>query len=332
MKKWVLHLVGSPESQFFYELSLIYARNAFQMREFPPIYLVAFPDGEWALGDDLAGELDRKSLATVFAELQGREISFAVPHLFCDSGLSTVRSLIENFLKIPLLGSSGRTGQISGSKLLTCTLAKAAGVRTAGTRVYAEQTQISSFPVIIKPDQADNSEGVSLVRKAEELGDALALAEQCGGFTLVEDFIPGRELRAAVIERGGKLVLLPVIEYLVSGERPLRLPEDKLDFTSSGLPEGQVRQAKVRNCCPADLSQDLEKQLKEACVRMHRILGCRHFSLFDFRVHEESGELYFLEAGLFWSFTPQSMISKMIAAGGEDVREVVTELWKEWTS
>ncbi|MEM7183417.1 MAG: hypothetical protein AAF518_21075 [Spirochaetota bacterium] len=56
-------------------------------------------------------------------------------------------------------------------------------------------------------------------------------------------------------------------------------------------------------------------------------LGCRDYSLFDFRIHEKTEEPYMLEAELFWSFGKISMISRMLHANKQDLQEVTLELW-----
>jgi D-alanine-D-alanine ligase len=47
----------------------------------------------------------------------------------------------------------------------------------------------------------------------------------------------------------------------------------------------------------------------------HIALGCRHYSLFDFRI-DPMGQPWFLEAGLYCSFAQSSVISAMAKASG----------------
>ena len=49
--------------------------------------------------------------------------------------------------------------------------------------------------------------------------------------------------------------------------------------------------------------------------RCHAALGCRHHSLFDFRI-DPAGRPWFMEAGLYCSFSPVSVISTMASAAG----------------
>ena len=57
----------------------------------------------------------------------------------------------------------------------------------------------------------------------------------------------------------------------------------------------------------------------DAARRCHVALGCRDYSLFDFRV-DPAGRPYFLEAGLYCSFSEQSVIATMARAAGIETR------------
>ena len=53
----------------------------------------------------------------------------------------------------------------------------------------------------------------------------------------------------------------------------------------------------------------------EAARISHVALGCRHYSLFDFRI-DSSNQPWFLEAGLYCSFAQTSVISEMSKEAG----------------
>ncbi len=61
--------------------------------------------------------------------------------------------------------------------------------------------------------------------------------------------------------------------------------------------------------------------VREAARRCHRALGCRDYSLFDFRI-DPGGQPWFLEAGLYCSFARTSVISVMAAAAGLPLPEL----------
>jgi len=57
------------------------------------------------------------------------------------------------------------------------------------------------LPFIIKPAREDNSQGVSLVKTANTIPSALDKAFDKDDHVIVEEYIPGREIRVAVIEK-----------------------------------------------------------------------------------------------------------------------------------
>ena len=68
-----------------------------------------------------------------------------------------------------------------------------------------------------------------------------------------------------------------------------------------------------------DVEDPVTAAVWDAARRCHVALGCRDYSLFDFRGHP-AGRPFFLEAGLYCSFAEQSVISTMARAGGVDTR------------
>jgi D-alanine-D-alanine ligase len=56
--------------------------------------------------------------------------------------------------------------------------------------------------------------------------------------------------------------------------------------------------------------------------KCHQALGCRHYSLFDFRI-DPKGQPWFLEAGLYCSFAPKSVIPCMAKAAGIPLNELL---------
>merc|ERR1711904_243589 len=121
----------------------------------------------------------------------------------------------------------------------------------------------------------------------------------------------GREVRCAVLENDdGSLELLPCIEYFLDDSHPIRLSKDKLVTDSRGVP---VTLATGGRKCPADIDDALWGKLEHLAKKSHQALGCRDYSLYDVRI-DPDGEPYFLEACLYCSFAPKSVIIAMSAA------------------
>ena len=176
-------------------------------------------------------------------------------------------------------------------------------------------------PTVVKPVDADNSFGVGLVRRPADYDSALEAAFAHASEVLVEEFVAlGREVRCGVVVHDGQLVCLPLEEYDVDSVRkPIRGRDDKIVRNDDGdlslVAKDTSRAWIVR---PED---PVTEQVWDAARRCHVALGCRHYSLFDFRI-DPDGQPWFLEAGLYCSFAGQSVIPTMARAAGTSVREL----------
>lgn len=68
-------------------------------------------------------------------------------------------------------------------------------------------------------------------------------------------------------------------------------------------------------------SDPVTDRVWEAAKRCHVAMGCRDYSLFDFRV-DPHGTPWFLEAGLYCSFAEQSVVAVMARAAGISVNDL----------
>lgn len=326
-----LQIVGSPTSQFFFDLSMLYAKEVIQPEGFELLFAVAYPDGRWSVGKRPTITSQRMELSEMIEKVRASDL--VVPHMFCQKGLTSLRIFFEEVLNIPLIGSSGHTMHIAQNKHLTRMIATDLNVKVPKGEILQQtntndkaQSEVG-WPQIVKPNCSDNSEGLSLVENESQMSRALQKAFSFDQQVLVEEFIPGRELRGAVIEVNGELEMLPLIEYKVSTERPIRLLEDKYKLGTKGNLKAQSDKINIPSICPAHIHESLKAELNQMMCKMHRGLGCRDFSMYDFRVHQETGEAYLLEAGLFWSFSPKSMISNMISAAKNNLQAITRSLW-----
>ena len=322
----VLHLAGSRVSNFYYNLSMIYAKEVVQPVGVRSYYAVVNPDGLWQLGTSLDTLSKKMSLQEMISGLP--EIDVVVPHLFCFPGMTSFRALFEDIIGLPLVGSPSHCTALAANKAQTRSVVAVSGVRVAKAQLLRKgDTLTMQPPFIVKPNSEDNSLGLTLVWNETQIESALRVGFELDETLLVEDYIPGREVRVGVVERGGQLWVPPMIEYLVTEEHPIRTLHYKYDLQSDGMPGKQPEKPVVKPMCPANVTPELFEKLADAAKKAHVALGCRDYSLYDFRVHAETNEPYLLEAGLFWSFGKISMISRMLLAAGECLEDVTLELW-----
>ncbi|WP_310768674.1 D-alanine--D-alanine ligase [Mycobacterium sp. Z3061] len=332
----VLHLVGSAVDDFHAELSRLYARACLDALAAADRYdvLLAYvsPDGSWRFPDDLSARALSSArplpVSQAITQLRALRVDVVVPQMFCLPGMTSYRRLLSA-LRLPYIGNAPDVMEIAADKATTRAIVAAAGVAVpAGEVVRAGERTTLPLPVVVKPVMADNSVGVSLVDTQAELGGALDRALAHGESALVESYVElGREVRCGIVVRDGELVCLPLEEYAVRATtKPIRDQADKLRRTDDG---GLYLVAKdTRHAWIVPTDDPVTEVVWEAARRCHQALGCRHYSLFDFRI-DPAGKPWFLEAGLYCSFAPTSVIAVMAAAAGIDVTELFADQLRE---
>lgn len=338
----LLHLVGSAVDDFHADLSRLYAGECLDALAGSADYemLLAYisPDGSWRfpahLGVRAIGRAPAMTLAEAVTRIQALHVDAMVPQMFCVPGMTTYRALFDE-LGVPHLGNPAEVMAVGVDKVQTRCAVMAAGVAVPAAEVLGPgQRPTLAFPVVVKPVDADNSVAVSLARDLDEYDAAATLALAHGSSVLVETYIElGREVRCGIIVRDGELVCLPLEEYAVDPSRkPIRTGEDKLARTDDGdLYLVAKDQAKAWIVADDD---SLTQRVWTEARRCHVALGCRHYSLFDFRI-DQDGRPWFLEAGLYCSYAPGSVIAVMASAIGVSLPELfdigLSEMKREGT-
>jgi len=326
----VLHLIGSRQDEFYHDLSVLYARACDDCKDldrerFDFHFAVVHLDGSWSFPKSLAAEdLAKESrwpIAAAIGELAKMAPDVMVPHMFCVEGMTRFRSLFD-LLEIPFLGNHEYTIWPATDKAVTKQLLAANGIPVPKGELLEkgknERPSLVKLPLVVKPCNEDNSRGITLVKKEEDLAAALDYAFSFDPRVVVDDYIAGREVRAAVIEEAdGSLTVLPKIEYFLED---IRTSAHKLQTDKSGkLSVNAIVAAKKDGDrqCPADLSPVLHARIDEAVKQAHHVLKCRHYSLYDLRIDADE-QPYILEAALFCSFSPLSVIPAMAQHAGRD--------------
>lgn len=317
----LLMLVGSYTTAEMAELSALYARGCEQALAgaFDFVTLHRAPNGAWRVTERL-DDLEMSpglSLETALARLAGRRFAAGLPQMFCRPGMTEGRALFAR-LGVPMIGNLPGLMDLAADKARTREVVAAAGVNVPnGYRVAADDPldalpTAPAPPLVVKPVGSDNSDGLHLVHESRELAPAIRAAQSWGD-VLVERFVPpGREMRCAVIRRGGALLALPPEEYPIGAAHPVRTRADKLARVDGRLALAAKTSEAAWIVDPDDPDAHA---VQTTARRAFKALGCRHYGLFDFRV-DAAGQPWFLEAGLYCSFSPDSVIVAMARADG----------------
>ena len=199
-------------------------------------------------------------------------------------------------------------------------LFREAGVQTAphllvsapdgadGIRASREMVERSlGFPVVVKPNCQGSSVGFSFVPDAAHLGEALAAAAAYDTEVVVERYVPGREITAAIL--GGDA--LPLVEIIPEGG----FYDYKRKYT-----KGTSRYA-----APAELGAAAAERVRREAVLAYRALCCRDYARVDFRL-ADSGEPYCLEVNTLPGMTELSLVPMAARAVGIGFEELVERI------
>ena len=168
-------------------------------------------------GSALAGiRQGAPALAAETADMRGVDVVFIALH--GGAGEDGRIQAVLDLAGLAYTGSNHIASAAAMDKDLSKRLFRAAGVPTADWRmapVAAEEVAGAlGWPVVVKPNKQGSTVGLSVVRAADALPAAIALAQRYDDEVMVERFIPGRELTVGVLQ--GRA--LPVGEIIAPGE------------------------------------------------------------------------------------------------------------------
>lgn len=166
------------------------------------------------------------------------------------------------------------------------------------------------FPAVVKLNTGGSSVGVEIVDRQADFTAAFervaAAAGTCQVELLIEKYIPGRELTAAIL-LGRRLPLLEI--------RPREGFYDYRNKYTSGASDYLV---------PAPVHSPVYEQVVGDALRLYELAGCRGMSRIDFRL---DGDAYYcLEINTIPGMTATSLVPKAAAAVGIGFPALVDDL------
>jgi len=160
------------------------------------------------------------------------------------------------------------------------------------------------FPAVVKPVDQGSSVGFQMVKADDELEGALRRVSAYGKRFLVEKYIEGFEVTAAIL--GGEA--LPLVEI-----RPRSGVYDYRHKYTGGASEYLV---------PAPLEEKVAAEAKAMALAAFEALGCSVYGRVDLRVSPE-GKPYFLEVNTLPGMTAHSLVPKAAREAGMSFEELV---------
>lgn len=251
-------------------------------------------------------DLDPRNFGKQLAESKAEVVFNAVHGLYGEDG--RLQTLLE-IREMPYTGSGMIASVSCMDKVITKRMLRDAGISTPACLIINKKEsgikekimQRFSLPVVIKPASQGSSIGVEIVKEEKKLDEALANAFKYSRDILVEEFIGGKELTVAMMQKDGDVVALPVIHIAPHS--------GTYDYHS------KYTKGATEYICPADLDEETTKKVQEISKQAYEVLGCSGVARADVMLDEE-GNGYVLEINTVPGMTATSLVPKAAAAAG----------------
>ena len=163
------------------------------------------------------------------------------------------------------------------------------------------------YPLIIKPNDQGSTVGLSVVKNDEEIFKAIETAFQYSDLTVIEEYIPGREMTVAILE-----------------DKPLHVLEI---FPKSGLYdyESKYTSGMSEYIVPANVTEDVFNKMQLQAIKAFRSLRCEVYGRVDFRLNDENVP-FCLEVNTLPGMTETSLVPKMAYSVGISFEELIDRI------
>lgn len=227
-------------------------------------------------------------------------------------------------LDIPFIGSGLLAQVVSLNKEHAKATFKAVDVPVSPFQTfYSVDTRLDAdltYPLFVKPVREGSAVGItekSLVHDESELRNQVRyILENFNQPALVEGYLPGREFSVAVLGTKNPEVL-PIMEVIVPKEHG---STQTVDVKANNV---------VQRSCPADISTELEAEIKSNVLKAYDVLGCSEMARVDVKL-DENGVPNIIELNAIPALEEgYAHYPLMAEVAGYDMPKLVEKLVKE---
>lgn len=163
------------------------------------------------------------------------------------------------------------------------------------------------LPLFVKPNASGSSFGVTKVKRAEDLAEAVEKALAESDDVLIEECIAGREMGCGVMIAGGREYVFPVSEILPKNEF--------FDY------EAKYTAGCSEEPTPADIAPEVRAELNRMTLEAYKACRCSGVVRVDFIVTPE-GKPYMIEINSIPGMSAGSIVPKQVRCMGMTLGEL----------
>ncbi|MDE6483069.1 MAG: D-alanine--D-alanine ligase [Rikenellaceae bacterium] len=285
------------------------------------VYMVIVRGRDWYV--ECAGQrfdIDKNRFSVTLPDKGETLFDYALIMIHGTPGENGLLQSYFELMRIPYSTCSPTASAVTFDKILSkralsgCDVAMARDIRLNRRTVLdtEEIVKTLSLPVFVKAATSGSSFGVTKVKRAEDLPEAVRIAFEESDEVLVEECIDGTELSCGIMRHKGEFVLFPPTEIVPDGEF--------FDYDAKYNGKGQ-------EITPARISPLALERLYDSMKTIYDALGMRSLVRIDFIVRDEVP--YFIEVNTVPGMSPASIIPQQARAMGLSATELFDMIIEE---
>jgi D-alanine-D-alanine ligase len=278
-----------------------------------------------ALTDAGASVVIREPDAALLANIRKDKPDVIWPVLHGASGEDGALRDILALTGVPFVGATAQGARLAWDKSIAKILVEREGVQTPASITLPKDTfreldaqgvlktvaASLALPVVVKPAKSGSAQGVTIVRKADQLSRAMIDAYVYCDVAIIERYVEGTELAISIIDLGAGPIALPAVEI-----QPIAGQFGYQERYTAG---------ETNSFVPARIKKTVAERAANMAIAVHEILGLRHLSRIDMIV-DNKGVAWFLEANVLPGLTETSLLPQAVTAAGHSLGEVYLNL------
>ena len=221
---------------------------------------------------------------------------------------------------IPITGCNSYQSELTFDKIDCLNFLSSKGIKVASSISLLKSEKINvdeienkiGFPCFVKASNSGSSFGVFKVYDKEEIIHCINSALKVDNKVLIESFIDGREFSIGVISFKGSTKVLPITEIITSN--------DFFDYEAK-------YEGKAEEITPANITDELESELKLLSKKVYNILELKGFSRSEFIANDDG--IYYLETNTVPGLTSESILPKQAHCADISLKELFINVINE---
>lgn len=329
MKKTIAIIAGGDSSEHDVSLRSAEGIHSFLDKERYEVYIIEIKGMAWEahLKDGSRSNVDRNDFS--FME-GGKRIrpDFAYITIHGTPGENGILQGYFDLIHLPYSTSDVLVEAMTFNKFTLNQYLKGFGVSVSESLIVRkgfehlvtdeEIIEKIGLPCFVKPNAGGSSFGVTKVKSADQIHEAILKAMRESDEVMVEAFMEGTEISQGCYKTQEKEVVLPATEVVSDNEF----------FDYNAKYNGQVREI-----TPARLKEETAERVSLITSMIYDILGCSGIIRVDYIIThttDENGKererINMLEVNTTPGMTATSFIPQQVRAAGMDMKDVLTDI------